>query len=769
MLTKKQTFDVVVCGGGLAGFCAAVSAARHGARTCLIQDRPVFGGNSSSEIRVTPHGAAAFHAYGRETGIISELLIAERAVNHEKIRENGWTNSVWDMVLYDMAVRTPNLTFYLNTTVTAVQLTDGRIQAVKAVIANAETELLLEGNIFIDCTGDGIVAELAGCDWRWGSEGRGEFNEPHAPLNASADTMGSSIHFRAKDMGRPVPFQAPDWAVRHDDPDYFAKQGRMFYDTEAGYWWIEIGVPWHTIHDNETIRHELTRHTLGIWDWMKNRDPELSRQTANLALDWIGQVPGKRESRRIMGHYLMTEHDVQNKTVFEDEIAFGGWFVDLHTPGGLLAPTAEPSSAEGYQLTSDYAQKSYCGPYGIPLRIMLAKQIGNLMMAGRNVSVTHAALGTVRVMGTTALLGQGAGTAAAYALSRKLTLAELLPSAVRPIQQLLLKDGCFLPSCLNEDEKDHARSAKVTASSTALIHGVGPDSKDFTFGFRSEAAQQYRYGLREPLYQPRGQWIAISSSRMDSISVCLSNDSSVDQTIWASIVPVDHIWDYRSNAGEIYARTELIVPAGTSKGWIDWPLRLVLPRSDGYIRLDLSQNEQVQWHSAGTTIPGHISAFDMGSGKMRRYHTDGGTQSYRISPPQSCFAAKQIISGVTRPHRSTNVWVSDPAEPLPQWVQLDWEKPLDIGELQLTFPGHLMREYHQYPPFYRDPQCPKDVRIEARQGESWRTIAGISGNFQQRVRLTLEEPVVTSAIRVVVLATNGSPSASVIEVRCYSP
>lgn len=161
-------------------------------------------------------------------------------------------------------------------------------------------------------------------------------------------------------------------------------------------------MPYHTIYDSEDIRHELTRHALGVWDWMKNHDPKMKELTRNYALDWIGQVPGKRESRRIMGHYLMTEHDPQNRTVFPDEIAFGGWFIDLHTPGGLLAKHSEPASGESYNTFTDYAVKSYAGPYGIPLRSLIAKDIDNLMMAGRNVSVTHAALGTVRVMATTA-------------------------------------------------------------------------------------------------------------------------------------------------------------------------------------------------------------------------------------------------------------------------------------------------------------------------------------------------------------------------------
>lgn len=391
MNSISERYQVVVCGGGLAGFCAAVAAARMGIKTCIVQNRPVFGGNSSSEVRVTPHGAAAFHAYARETGILSELLIEERARNHELIFENGWTNSVWDLTMYDLAMQTPNLSFHVNTDITGVEMQGPRqIAAVVGRVQNAETELTIAGDIFLDCTGDGVVAHLAGCEWRMGTEAREEFNEPHAPLQASNDVMGNSIHFKTKNMGRPVPFKAPDWAVKFEDASYFYEQGRYPKDERGGFWWLEIGVPWHTIHQAEDIRHELTRHALGVWDWMKNKDPKMMDRTAHYALDWIGQVPGKRESRRILGQYFMTEHDPINRTVFPDEVAFGGWFIDLHTPGGLLAGSSEPANAEGYDTHTEYAVKSYAGPYGIPLRILISKDVENLMLAGRNVSVTHA-------------------------------------------------------------------------------------------------------------------------------------------------------------------------------------------------------------------------------------------------------------------------------------------------------------------------------------------------------------------------------------------
>ncbi|MGD0777176.1 MAG: FAD-dependent oxidoreductase [Candidatus Solibacter sp.] len=764
MKQKREKYDIVVIGGGLAGFCAAVASARHGARTCLVQDRPVFGGNSSSEIRVTPHGAAAFHAYARETGIVSELLIEERARNHETIFENGWTNSVWDLALYDMAMATPNLTFHVNTSVAAVRQRDQRnISAVIGRVAAAETEIAFEADIFIDCTGDGLVAAEAGCEWRMGTEGAGEFQEPHAPPVASADTMGNSIHFRCRDMGRPVPFQAPSWAMHYEDAGYFYQQGRHPKDVRGGFWWLEIGVPWNTIHDAEDIRHELTRHALGVWDWMKNRDPKTKDLAANWALDWIGQVPGKRESRRIVGQYLMTEHDPQNRTVFRDEIAFGGWFIDLHTPGGLLAPSSEPASAEGYTQTSNYAAKSYAGPYGIPLRILIAKDIDNLMMAGRNVSVTHAALGTVRVQGTTALMGQAAGTTAALALRRGLRLDEMASQGIFDIQQALLRDGCFLLNYGNQDPLDLARAATAIASSEALLRGASPESRGAHEGldiWRDQAVP-----VVEALTKRRGQWIALGCGRLDEVAVCLSNGTPEDQMVEAVLVRTDSIWDYRAEPPEPLAMTTLRVPGGAKRHWTPWPLGLSALASGTYVRIDLLPNGNVQWHAAGLLIPGHLCAFEMSPGKMRRFGP-GITMSFLVTPPQPCFGPANVLSGVTRPHRFTNLWRSDPAEPLPQWLELAWRDEQTVGCVELVFPGHLIREYHAYGPFYRDPQCPRDYVILARVAGAWKELVRVEGNYQRHRRHQFQ-PVAASRIRIEIGATNGDPSAAIYEVRCY--
>lgn len=789
-----EEYDMVVCGGGLAGVCAAIAGARKGLKTCLIHDRPVLGGNSSSEVGVTTHGAAQFHAYARETGILSEMLIAERAVNHEKINENGWTNSVWDMVQYDTVQREPNLTLRLNTSLFDVQLADGqqgstlqkaeshlslgfyhrpslhaqpaRLKAVLARTGQAEVDYLIKGRLFVDCTGDGMVADLAGCEWRMGSEGRAEFNEPHAPAEASTDTMGSSIHILCRDMGRPCPYRAPDWAMHYTDASFFYEQGRVPEDPRGGFWWLEIGVPWHTIHDNETIRHELTRHALGVWDWMKNRDPYMKEKTANFALDWIGQVPGKRESRRIIGRYFMTEHDIQNKTVFPDEIAYGGWFLDLHTPGGLLAPTSEPASAEGYNETSDYAAKSYCGPYGIPLRILISKDIDNLMMAGRNVSVTHAALGTVRVMATTALMGQAVGTAAAWAIQAGRPVGDA-PDQIDTIQQTLLRDGCFLPNVVNKDVEDLALAATVNASSTAQLVGVGRNTPGIHGGLGRWLDTGKKADM-ERLHHLRAQWLAYGSDRLDAVEALLVNHSAMPQTVTARLWPVAHIWDYAVRpAASPLAETTLTVPADASPQWIRWNCAISGLTGCGYVRLDLEANPDVSWLTAREWIvPGHVAAFAMTDQKLRRF-ADGQTLCFRVEPPQPVYPAQAVTSGKTRPHEAPNAWRSDPMQPLPQWVMLTWDTPKQIACVEATFAGHLVREYHAYPPFYRDPQLAKDYRIAARVNGDWTILITIRDNIQRHVRHTWPQSVMTDAIRLTIDATHGDPAATVYELRAY--
>lgn len=769
MKHRIEEYDIVVCGGGLAGFTAAISAARLGNQVCLVQDRPVLGGNSSSEVRVVPRGSTNYHAYAREGGVLAEVMVSERMRNHEPIFENGWANSVWDLSLYDIAQRTETLTLRLNTAVRDVKVVDGAIYSVTGWTISAETETELRAKVFLDCTGDGVVAARAGCRFRMGEEARAEFDEPHAPIEASADTMGNSLHFKTKDVGHPVDFELPEWAVEYTDPDFFYKQGRFPNDIRGGYWWIELGKPWHTIDDAEKIRHELTRHTLGVWDWVKNRDPRTRDATRNLALDWLGQVPGKRESRRIIGMHLLTEGDLLKNEPFDDEIAYGGWNIDLHTPGGLLAPTSEPTAAAGYDLHSEESTTAYVGPFGIPLRCLIAQDVSNLMMAGRNISATHVGLGSVRVQATTAIMGQAAGTAAAVALSHEISVQEVPGTAIRDVQQQLLKDGCFLPNVVNEDDDDFARMSTLSASSEALYLGASPGDRWVDGGLREVGRR-----VPEELSSLRGQWIPVETGPdapgLTAVSVLLRNTTQHRVSIPARLHQVDHIWDYRVDTGNVLAETELVVERG--EHWVRWDVAIApdaLRRRDSggqYVRLDLDATPGVEWRRAGRVMPGAVAAFEMSPGRMRRFG-DGVTMSHRVEPAQRAYPPSSVIHGAARPHTATNAWRSDPGHPFDQWLQLEWIAPREIQCVHVTFAGHLLREYDRTPALWKDPQTVRDYTIQGRSAEGWRDLVRITGNgFPRRVH-ELPEPFKTSALRLLVHATNGDPSATVYEVRCY--
>ncbi|MGJ0205131.1 FAD-dependent oxidoreductase [Leucobacter sp. gxy201] len=768
MKSITEKYDLVVAGGGLAGFSAAIAAARHGASVALVQDRPVLGGNSSSEVRVTPHGAAAFHGYARESGIISEVLVEDRAKNHAVIRENGWTNSVWDMILYDLAQRTENLTLHLNTPVLGAEVEDGRIVAALAKVLNAEVDLRLEARMFVDCTGDGTLGALAGAEWLRGEEASDDYNEPMAPKERGDGSMGSSLHFKTVDVGRPVDFQAPEWAVRYDDSKFFTEGGRLIPTLESGYWWIEIGTPWDTLHENEEIRHELTRHVLGIWDYLKNRDPFWSPRATNLALDWVGQVPGKRESRRLLGEYVMTENDLRRSDSFDDEVAFGGWYVDLHTIGGLLKEVGEPVTAA--RLKDPGTAKGaaeYVGPFGVPMRSLVSRDLSNLFFAGRNISTTRVALGSTRVMGTAAAMGQAVGTAAALIDAPKPDLRAEVPQRIAEVQQVLLRDGCFLPSVSNEDADDLARSARVSASSEEHVTGVGPNTPNRLGGIDHWRGYPV-YPFTGELKNRTAQWIAHGGDReLRRISLALKNSSDAPLDVQATLHRVEHIWDYRTDPGAPVATTTLTVPPG-GPNWVSWEVDLeagALGDAPGYVRVDLAAAERVEWVVSPHVLPGQIAAYEDSPGRYRRFG-GGQTLSFTVEPPQTPYGPENVIAGATRPHRAANQWRSDPASPLPQWIELAWTEPQAVSQVQLTFAGNLLREYHAYPPLYRDPQCVRAYDVQAFVDGRWLTVASQTHNYSNRVVHDFKT-VKSDRLRVVVHATNGDSAAGIYEIRCY--
>lgn len=452
MKTHRLEVDFCVIGGGLSGICAALGAARNGSKVVLVQDRSVLGGNASSEVKMHVVGADCHgHRPGaRETGLIEEFKLEDSYRNPQR------TYSMWDLLFYEKVTENPNITLLLDADcvgcTTEMQSGQKVITSAHVVRQAAEEEFQISARFFADCSGDGRLGAEAGADFRMGREAQAEFDESLALPEADNKTLGNSILFTAKKHDTPQPFVRPHW-VRTFTKDEFKRRGINGY--EYGYWWAEWGGQFDTIKDYALIRHELLRITLGIWDYIKNSGEH--PDSANWVLDWVGAIPGKRESRRFLGDHVLTQSDIQSGRIFEDQVAYGGWWLDLHPPSGVDVPDEAPC-----------IQIHIKDLYSIPLRSLYSRNIGNLFFAGRNISATHVAFASTRVMATCAVMGQAIGTAVAVLqkkdgapIIRGLADAEALKS----IQQTLLKDDVFLLDIRNEDPLDLARMASCSASS----------------------------------------------------------------------------------------------------------------------------------------------------------------------------------------------------------------------------------------------------------------------------------------------------------------
>jgi hypothetical protein len=460
-------YDVLVVGGGISGVTAALAAARHGANTALVQSRPVLGGNGSSEMRMHITGANCHNGKADmvETGILMELLL-------ENKRRNPYHSfSIWDSVLWEKVRFQENLTLYLNTTLDEAQTDGGRITGIVCRQATTETTYAFDADVYVDATGNGTLGFLTGADYRIGSEGKAEFGEPNAPDEPNRTTMGNTLLFIAEDKGEPVPFEKPFWAYTFTEEDLrFRGHGNVTiphgengvteeYNADSGYWWIELGgTSEDIIRDTEKLTEELYKCVYGIWDHIKNGG---DHGAENYALSWVGSVPGIRESRRLVGDYLLQEGDVGGNRIFGDAVAYGGWPMDEHPPLGL------------FHKGPPVRYLNFPGCYSIPYRCYYSKNVDNLMMAGRDISVSKMALGSVRVMGTCAVGGQAAGTAAAMAAARRIAPRDVA-AHISELQQALLKDDCYIPGFRNEDPADLARLA--AANATSFQPGCEPEN-----------------------------------------------------------------------------------------------------------------------------------------------------------------------------------------------------------------------------------------------------------------------------------------------------
>ena len=454
--TEDLSFDFCVVGGGMSGICTAIAAARNGVKTVLVQDRPVLGGNASSEIRMWVCGAHG--ADNKETGILEDILL------ENVYRNPGLKYTIWDTVMYEKVRYQENLTLLLNTSCNDLRMDGNRIESIRCWQLTSQKWINISAKQFSDCSGDSIL-RISGAHFRWGREASSEFGESHAPEAADMKTMGNSLllQLRKIDKEQHVPFISPEWAHSYKEEDL---PNRNLKPSGHNFWWLEIGGMQNTIDDAEEIRDELYRVGYGVWDLIKNHPDGRGHEWE---LEWIGSLPGKRENVRYEGDHILNQNDVEAEGKFDDIVAYGGWSMDDHHPEAIEykgAPTIfHPAPS----------------PYGIPYRSLYSRNIDNLYMAGRNISATHMALSSTRVMATCAVIGQAVGTAAAIAHKHQCNHRGVYENHLAELQTTLMDQDAYLPwrqrvpSALMQAAKLSADAGDVAELISGIDRSLGDD------------------------------------------------------------------------------------------------------------------------------------------------------------------------------------------------------------------------------------------------------------------------------------------------------
>ena len=480
--TIRHRADLCVVGGGLAGMCAAVAAARGGSRVVLMQERPLLGGNASSEIRMWVCGAHGSN--NRETGILEEI-------NLENLHRNGTKNYyVWDGILFETVRNEPNIELLLNCSCCSAETEGDRIRSVTGWQMTTQQWHTVEADLFSDCSGDSILAPLTGAAFRYGREDPAEFGEICTYDRGDNKTMGMSCLLQGRLLDRPVRFKAPEWATKIT-PEIVANRQFHMMSQKENFWYLELGGDRDCIGDTETLRDELVALAYGVWDYVKNSG---TVENADLwDLEFLGFLPGKRESRRMVGAYMMTQKDIMSGGRFPDTVAFGGWPLDDHAPGGYFHVGAPNISV------------STPAPYGIPYRCLYSANVKNLFFAGRNISMTHAAMSSTRVMATCAILGQAVGTAANLAREFGLSPEGVGREKIRLLQERLMEAGCFLPA-MRREISDACRRAALVCEGAGDLENLrnGADRNNHTYGNAENGAtvplgKPIVYRLAEPM------------------------------------------------------------------------------------------------------------------------------------------------------------------------------------------------------------------------------------------------------------------------------
>lgn len=748
---KEESLDanLIIVGGGMAGTCCAITAARQGVRVLLVQDRPILGGNASSEVRLWILGATSHmgnnNRWAREGGVIDEVLC-----------ENLWRNPegnpvILDSILLEMVVAEPKIRLLLNTAVDSVEMDADRqqITRARAFCSQNQTVYQLSAPLFCDASGDGILGFLSGAIFRMGAESTEEFGEGMAPLKATGNMLGHSLYFYSRDTGRPVRFVPPAFALDNIEALPRFREIRLS-DNGCKLWWLEYGGNLDTVIQTEEIKWELWRIAYGVWNYIKNSGAFPDAE--NLTLEWMGTIPGKRESRRFEGDYVLTQRDIVEQQIHVDAVSFGGWAIDLHPSEGVYS--FEPACSQWHSK----------GIYQIPYRCMYSRNIHNLFLAGRLISASHIAFGSTRVMATCAHNAQAVGVAAALChryecLPRSVASGPLL----KQLQLRLLRSGQYIPKLASADSGDIARLASVVATSTRVIDELPSN------------------GRTVPLEKPQAMLLPLQAGPVPSFS--LIADVEHDTVLTAELTSASKEGNYTNDIP--HARKCCTLESGKEQriklsfdtsiktaGYVFLILQpapgvrihLTDERLCGILRLVQGVNSAVAKSSIQVPPPG--SGVDSFAFWLPERLPNGQNLALAIQPSLLAYRAEYVINGTNRPYLRTNAWTADRNDPRPK-LTLQWPGKRTIQQIQLSFDtdfDHPMESVLMTHPSRVSPHCVKRFRILT---DSEQCIFEVKDNHHTLRRVLFETPVMTSAITIEVLETHGAP-ASIFGVACFS-
>lgn len=746
-LHKKVQADLIVTGGGLSGTCCAITAARAGLKVVLVQDRPVLGGNASSEVRLWVLGATSHmgnnNRWARESGVIDEILT-------ENMFRNPEGNAViFDSVLLDKVIAEPNITLLLNTAVAEVTKADAQtIASVTAFCSQNSTTYELCAPLFCDASGDGVVGFLSGAAFRMGAESVDEFGEKFAPSVEYGELLGHSMYFYTKDTGKPVRFVSPAYALKDITS---IPRFRRFNTKEHGcqLWWIEYGGRLDTVHDTETIKWELWKIIYGVWNYIKNSGAYPDAE--NLTLEWVGTIPGKRESRRFEGDYVLRQQDITEQRAQEDAVAFGGWSIDLHPADGVFSE--RPGCNQWHSK----------GIYPIPYRCYYSRNINNLFLAGRIISVSHVAFGSTRVMGTSAYGGQAVGMAAALCKKESLLPREILTRGyIKNLQHALMKNGQHIPGFSWRDDKDLVQHAAITASSELLLKELPEE------------------GILKVLDPAVAQLLPLQAGKLPEFTVHADADISTTLTVSLSIS------DKAGNFTPDVTLEQKDIGLVPGRNCIRISFQQIM-KNASYAFVIFTKNPDVRLHFSPVRITGILSVFNHINEAVSNYGKQtppdgigmdtfefwcpqrrpaGHNIAIKINPGLNCFQAENIRNGIDRPLLQPNAWVADLQDNKP-FLTLSWKEVKTIREVIIKFDtdfDHPMESVLQGHPESVMPFCVGEYKL---YDDRQRIVFEKNDNYQTINRVVFDKPLQTTKLTLDVKRPSSNVPASVFQVQCY--